>query len=49
MEGFLLALVVLVSALHGLNPKEVVCNEAPAFVSQEVEQVVPEGHDSPSP
>lgn len=50
MEGFLLILVVLVSALYGVPvPKEVICDEASAHDPQGFEQVVQEGHASAPP
>lgn len=50
MEGFLLILVVLVSALYGVPvPKEVICDEASAHDPQGFPQVVQEGHASAPP
>lgn len=50
MEGFLLILVVLVSALHGVSvPKEVICDEASANDPQGFPQVVQEGDASSPP
>lgn len=50
MEGFLLILVVLVSALYGVPvPKEVICDEASANDPQGFSKVVQEGDASPSP
>lgn len=50
MEGFLLILVVLVSALHGVPvPKEVICDEASAHDPEGFSEVVQEGYTSTSP
>lgn len=49
MEGFLLMLVLLVSALNGLPVKEVICDEASAHDPEGFSQVVQEGHASASP
>lgn len=47
VEGFLLMLVLLVSALNGLPVKEVICDEAPAYDPEGFSQVVQEGDASP--
>ena len=50
MEGFLLILVVLVSALYGVPvPKEVICYEASAHDPQGFPKVVQEGDASSPP
>ena len=47
MEGLLLILVVLVSALYGVPvPKEVICDEASAHDPEGFPKVVQEGHAS---
>ena len=49
MEGFLLIVVLLLSALNGLPVKEVICDEAPTHDPEGFSQVVQEGDASPPP